>query len=158
MPYDMEIKIKNTTDKTKRAVVFGFNNDRIKQIKEPFFDINTDSGVEIIYDGNDGKDVLVIEKMRSVDIDVKNIEFTSNKNKTTEHFYFLYIDANGKMVFDRFIYTSYLTPIQESVYPIIIHSEYGPKIERINYSSSLLFFLEPNEEIYLKINEKQELS
>jgi hypothetical protein len=158
----MEVKIKNTTNKKRKAVVFGFNytlpvNIAIEQSKEcNFFNIKTDDGVEITYDGDGSKEHLesMYNEMGLNPILITNIEYTSSNNKISNVFYCLNIDANGKMQFDPIYPQIYVTPQQESLFPIIIHNEYSGKIKGIDCNTSLLFVLEPNEEIDLKINEK----
>jgi len=157
----MEVKIKNTTDKKQRAVVFGFNytlhGGGLFNLQDPsFFNIKTDDGIEITYDGDGSKEHIesIYKKMCSDVINIKNIEYTSNNNKLSIGFFCLSIDANGKLVFDPIYPSFFLSPTQESIFPIIITDEYGVKIKGIDCNTSLLFILEPNEEIYLKINEK----
>ena len=160
----MEVKIKNTTDKKQKAVVFGFNYNLhgggLHFESPSFFDIKTDDGIETTYDGDSSKEHLesLYHKIGSNPIHVRDIEYTSNNNKLTNCFYCLIIDANGKMLFDPFYPSTYLTATQESVFPIIIHNEYSGKIKGIDCNTSLLFILEPNEEIDLKINEKTVIS
>lgn len=159
----MEVVISNTTDKKQKAVIFGFNytlHGGIKNEDPSFFNIKTDEGVEITYDGDGSKEYLesMYRKMCSDVINVKNIEYTSNKDKLGNNFYYLRIDANGKMLFDPICPQIFITPQQESLFPIIITDEYSSKIKGIDCNTSLLFILEPNEKIELKINEKTVIS
>ena len=160
----MEVKIKNTTDKKQKAIIFGFNymlHGGLHNLENPsFFDIKTDDGIEIKYDGDGSKEHIenMYKKMCSEVIRIENIEYTSNNNKLKNRFYCLIIDANGKMQFDPFYPSMYLTATQESIFPIIINNEYSGKIKGIDCNTSLLFILEPNEEIDLKINEKTVVS
>ena len=154
----MEVKIKNTKNKKQRAVVFDFSyilNSGVFFQEPSFFNIKNDDGIEIEYDRD-------IEDIKSVfierHIDIKNIEYTSNNTKTSNHFYFSRIDANGKMVFDPVYPVNFITPQQKSVFPIIITDENSSDIKKIDYRTFLLFVLEPNEEIHLKINEKTVIS
>lgn len=149
----MEVTITNTTNDFKKAVVFGFNYNMPLMKngysdKNSFFNIKTDDGVFIEYDGNGN-----IEKIKEL-FDFLNrnafmadtIEYTSSLDKS-DIFYYYTVDANGNKYFKNIIPQIFVHSKQEKQYPILIRDEHIG----IDNNSSLLFNLNPLEKITLKI-------
>lgn len=148
----MEVVIKNTKNSSKKAIVFGFNYTLYNTKPNPpyFFDLSTDDGVEIFYDGDSSFEYkkTLMDTIGSNPIKIESIEFTSNKTNNA-NFYYSVIDANGKMMFfNPKIPQLYVRIHQDSIYPIIIKDK---EIKGIDNNTFLLFTLQPNEEIKLKL-------
>jgi len=160
----MEIKIKNNKDIKQKSILFGYNeftfNDYQKKDEISFFDINTDDGIEITMNGvstTHGK-LELIKALAENPKKLKSIEYTTNSPKSPNMFYHYRVDANGYKFFKPIYPNMFVSHKQETLYPIIIDSTsedgYERGVKGIDGNTALLFILEPNEEINLKLNEE----
>ncbi len=157
----MEIKVKNTTEERKRAVLFGFSDDcygkAMYRYSEPnFFNIKTDEGIEIQFDGNSSLEYrLSCVKATHNVFRLKSIEYTSSfeLNKIGfGNFKTLAIDANGQHLFTDVHLQMYMSASPKSEYPLILTGERNVALRGIDCQTSYLLILNPNEEITLKLN------
>jgi len=153
---NMEVNIKNSSDKKQRAIVFGFSDSCCKGFINDsedvsFFKFNTDEGIEIAIDGDKSKMARykIIENIYLKPMELNSIEYTSNKT-STRCFYILSRGANGGGDFLAVQTGVHISQYQKELYPIII----PPPVNKIHGNQSLLFVLEPYEEINLKFNIK----
>lgn len=148
----MEVVIKNTTDKKRKAIVFGFNYSLFESKKDEaeFLDISTDDGVEVTYDGVfvstysdfDTKNKLL--KNEKIPFIVDEFEYTSNKG-LGNGFMFYHQDANGDIEIIKRIIPALFTDIyQTTPNKVLIKKRIG-----IDHNSSFLFTLQPYQEIIL---------
>lgn len=159
----MEITIKNKTFGKQKAILFGYNefafNNYQKKDEVSFFDINTDDGIEITMNGystTNGK-LAIIKNLVDNPKKLKSIEYTTNSKKSPSMFYVYMSDANGqKYLFKPTHPSIFVSPTQETIYPIIIDSEpeHGTGLKGIDGNTALLFILDSFEEIHLKLNEE----
>lgn len=157
----MELIIKNKTNKPQRAIVFGYLDYNTilfhdSEKEHDFFDYSTDDGVEILINGDstyEGR-LKLIKKTEKWPIRIKDIEYYSNITSPCM-FRVHHMDVNGTSIISRIYLNNFIKPSQEKIFPIILNSNevvfHG--LGAIDYNTSLLFILKPNEEIKLKLNE-----
>lgn len=157
----MELVIKNNKNKKQRAVVFGsldcntiLFHDSEKEVD--FFDFSTDDGIDISINGDVTFEnrLKLINKTKNWAIRIKDIEYYSNLS-IPSMFHVLRSDVNGVRIINPIILQKFLKPSQENIFPIIIDSNEAifHGLGLIDYLTSLLFILKPNEEIRIKLNE-----
>jgi len=155
----MEIILKNTTNKFQKCTLFG-NYDRAlknKRSENDFFDFTTGKGVEIYFDGDlsELKRLYFLKHIYNDTFYFSHIEYTDCTNQLNSMFHICITDANGKSMITEIIPVipqMYMTPQQETAYPLKITSEYT-NIDYINILTCFLFLLRPKQEIKLNFVE-----
>lgn len=160
----MEITIVNDNNYKSKCVLFNLINPQ-----PMFLDLKTDEGVSISLNGdNTGKSMdEFIKFLDSKVFEFKEIQWYSGENFYYNGFTILKSDANGHYIIGEIVEPMiYVSPIQKTIYPIIIPFEKDfistnisdkKQIKHtltinntINFRTSYLFTLEPKQKITLK--------
>lgn len=147
----MNVVIKNNSDAPQRAIIFG-SMDSCMEVPSDhqtgnyvsFFDFKTDDGIDISMDGASSpvaRKKMICEKI----FDFSHCEYRSSQ-KHIDVFLRCRRDANGQMLFDHIQPAIFMNPKASKYFPIKIQRL---DLFKIDYYTSFLFILRPNEKIEL---------
>ncbi len=153
----MKVIIKKTIDKESKAVLFGYhheNNLRDGNTKRHFLDLTTDDSIKISIDEREDPEYIIglLNDIYQNPVKIKKISLTSNKLTSASHYLKKFVmDANGSWAFADVI-DIHLNPNQTEPWPIVLEeSECKEKKLVLDFGTSYLFVLQPNEELTLDL-------